>query len=294
MSTLFLYLRRNSAGFILANVWLLCVARQTVQAQPTYAPGSEPLLFVSCVGWPGGNPVYPCFLTIRSFAFEVTSNGHTRSGSYHPTPIPSSAFTTSSNGPWFHWAAFTLAGPQTNVWIKVGERGDSPNPATDIRKRIGHDEYLNACADVCSGYSFRVGWTDIYWVEEKPEWIHTGLRPEHGNSNSFNHWMTSTAAYGIWYAAKDFLNAHPAQGKIAVNDMALPFGGLFDITAQWQPSHWEHYRGKAVDVAAGSGTYAIPNSQADEFVTYCVNRGAYYGQVEQPPTAPLHIHCQWP
>ncbi len=156
---------------------------------------------------------------------------------------------------------------------------------------VGHDEYLNACAAVCSGYSYSVGWTDIYWVEEKAEWIHVGERPEHMNSNAYNHWMTSNAAYGIWYTAAEFLRRYPSQGRIAVNDMALPRGGLFDISGGWEPSHWEHNRGKAVDVRVASGLYAIPDSRANEFVSICVAMGAMYGQVEANP---LHIHCQWP
>jgi len=261
-------------------------------AQPTYAPNSTAMLYVSCVGWPGGNPVYPCFLIITSGSYAVTSNGHTRSGSYHPTPIPSSAFRPSSNGTQVHSYGFILDAPQTYIWLKAGERADvPPNAPTDIRRMIGHDEYLSACAQICSSYSYRVGWTDIYWVEEKPEWIHVGQTPQHQNSNSYNHWMTSQAAYGIWYTAKAFLLRFPSQGKIAVNDMALPYGGLFDIAGQWEPSHWNHYRGKAVDVAVGSGAYGIPDSNANTFVDTCVlTGGAMYGQVE---TTPLHIHCEW-
>lgn len=254
-----------------------------------YAPGSTIQLFASCVGWPGGQPYYPCYLTLTSLSWNTDANGHT--ASQHSSPFPSSAFTITSNGPWVHSTSLTLNAPQMNVWLKAGERGNYPSPATDIRRMVGHDEYLQACAQVCSGWNFTVGWPDLYWVEEKPQWIHVGATAQHMNSNSYNHWMMTVPAYGILGTAIYYLDRHPEQEKIAVNDMGLPFGGLFDISGGWEPSHWEHNRGKSVDVRVGSATYGIPNALADEFVSYCVNVGhAFYGQVE---TNPVHIHCQW-
>jgi hypothetical protein len=46
---------------VMLGLLAVSVAGQPVaRAQPTYAPGSTTMLFVSCVGWPGGNPYYPC------------------------------------------------------------------------------------------------------------------------------------------------------------------------------------------------------------------------------------------
>ncbi len=185
----------------------------------------------------------------------MTSNGHTRYGSYHPTPIPSSAFAF-GDGTWWHWSSGVYYGPAL-LNLKAGQRVDYPT-LTDVNRMVAHDEYLQACADVCAGYSYRVGYSDIYWVEEKPQWIHVGATPQHEGSNSYNHWMTTAAGYGIWNTAVAFLALHPSQGKIAVNDMSLPFGGLFDISAGWEQPHAEHNRGKAVDVAT-SGPYGIPS-----------------------------------
>jgi len=198
-----------------------------------------------------------------------------------------------SNGPWFHSYGFTLNSSQAYVWLKAGERGNYPAPATDVRRMIAHEEYLQACAQVCSSYSYKVGWTDIYWVEEKPQWIHVGQRPEHENTNTANHWMMSEPAYGLWYSAVAFLAAYPSQVKLAVNDMSLPMGGLFDIDATWEPSHHEHNRGRAADVRAITGAYAIPSNQAEEFADLCRTYGATspYTQVEWTRN---HIHCQWP
>jgi hypothetical protein len=102
--------------------------------------------------------------------------------------------------------------------------------------------------------------------------------------------MASDAAYGLWNAAVVFLAQHPSQGKIAVNDMSLPFGGLFDIAGSWEPSHWEHNRGRSVDVAT-AGQYGIPPEQADEFAQMCKDKG---GTLSQNEPANNHVHCQWP
>jgi len=72
--------------------------------------------------------------------------------------------------------------------------------------------------------------------------------------------MTSNAAYGIWYTAVAFLNANPGQGKIAVNDMSLPYGGIFDLNQNWQGPHFSHSQGTAVDVRGNGGLYSIPSA----------------------------------
>ena len=38
------------------------------------------------------------------------------------------------------------------------------------------------------------------------------------------------------------------------NDMSLPWGGLFDISGQWQPPHQEHRNGRVIDIAATAQT----------------------------------------
>jgi len=262
-------------------------------AQPVHSPGSAVPLWVGCYGWPGGQPA-SCYLTITSQSWQVDSNGH--SASQHSTPVPSSAFILGNTGPYYHFTGTNLVGTNVSVTLKVGEREDWPN-TTDPRKMIGKDEYLHACATpgTCANYSYSVGWQDIYWVEEKPQWIHIGATVKHMNSNSYNHWMTSTAAYGIYNTAVSFLAANPGQGKIAVNDMSLPRGGLFDINGTWAPSHWNHQRGKAVDVRSPINPYAVPDNKANEFInTYVLVEYASYGQVEVPPaTAVQHIHCEW-
>jgi len=41
------------------SMLLLSGELTVASAQPTYAPQSTTMIFVSCVGWPGGNPTIP-------------------------------------------------------------------------------------------------------------------------------------------------------------------------------------------------------------------------------------------
>ncbi len=105
----------------------------------------------------------------------------------------------------------------------------------------------------------------------------------HGDDN-FDHWATSDLSNGIFNTATLFLQAHPDVGQIALNDMALPIGGKFDLNDDWISPHADHDRGGAVDVNGVSTTLA------SEFVNDCYVYGASFAQVEP---SPYRIHCRW-
>ena len=97
----------------------------------------------------------------------------------------------------------------------------------------------------------------------------------------------------IYYTAVEFLAQHPSQGKIAVNDMALPFGGIFDINQNWGPLHSQHSRGKAVDVRGNGALYSIPSNLQPEFTDTCDDKGAVESIIRGSGSN-RHIHCRWP
>jgi hypothetical protein len=156
---------------------------------------------------------------------------------------------------------------------------------------IGNPQMPGGIAQV---HIVNVRYNDIYYVEEKPEWMHIGATTMHGGSNAYNHWMTTTAAYGIWYAAQALIAKNPSQGKIAVNDMSLPFGGKFDLAVNWAGSHVAHHRGTAVDVRANGAQWSLPSNKVTEFMQECANYGATTVLHESVGTSNEHVHCQWP
>lgn len=142
-----------------------------------------------------------------------------------------------------------------------------------------------------------VGYNDLYWIAEQDPWIHIGGNTTGHGGNEYNHWMQIGPALGLWATANHFIADHPAQGKIAVNDMSLPFGGRFDIRAnnRWAGSHHNHGRGKAVDVRGKPGDYTIPPEHLAEFRDLCTFYGASFAQIEDPSNTDgnRHIHCEF-
>ncbi len=281
---------------------------------PVTRPGTERWVYAGCVNWQGG-PTTCSGASIFTTAY-LEGNGHTTA--YHTFPIPSSWIREAYVEPRVFYKRLdnvTINGSQPII-IKAGQRGcmlstgpvnncnETTTSAFDIRQAIGNPEFISNCVgSTCANLDLGVvGYTPIYWVEEKPEYIHVGFTRQHVNSNSYNHWMQPTAAYGIWNATKDYISRHPEQGRMALNDMALPFGGLFDIAGLWRPSHWNHQYGTAVDVRARSanhpplGEYSLPDDPAlhDQFLDDCTNRGAIIAQRENTGKENQHIHCEWP
>jgi len=144
------------------------------------------------------------------------------------------------------------------------------------------------CASYCDYIDYAVGY-NIYWVSDHGIWTLTGARVEHGNSVNYNHWMTSNAAYGIYDTTVDYQAAHP--GLVLANDMALPFGGKFDINGGWATNfHSNHDMGTSVDING------IPIANEVQFTDLCkIIHFAADARVEvNAVTGARHIHCRWP
>lgn len=159
-----------------------------------------------------------CVLAQDLPGISADSNAHTNSD--HNSPRPKSQLRFGTQFPWENGPIYTSTNLQgiAIIYTRSTEVGQQEKFAVNPQRPDGIAQVVRV----------NVGYNDIYYVEEKPEWIHIGSTVRHANSNARSHWMTSTAAYGIFYAAQSFLAANPAQGKIAVNDMSLPFGGNFD------------------------------------------------------------------
>lgn len=108
--------------------------------------------------------------------------------------------------------------------------------------------------------------------------------------------MMSNPAYGLYNASLDYLASHSGQQRVCTNDMALPFGGKFDIQAlagnPWKSPHASHDRGTAADVA-GPGSAQCPDSyevNVSQFLNTCIARGAL---TQYSINENNHAHCNW-
>lgn len=287
-----LQISRIAARLLAWSLVLLPVAAIAQSYTPMYTPGVSVAWFAWCEPIGGGPPMEDCDVRVSSEPYWNT-NGH-----FHNSNRPSSRISSETNGPWSTYLDLnTGASGYALFWLNPGQltffwEGENKLLAQAERLRFQPRDP----GGVSTTTDYAVGYTDppIYYVEPKPQWIHVGGRTQHGG-NAYSHWMTSFAAYKIWYVALDFLAAHPEQGKIAVNDMALPFGGVFDIYFNWQPPHKTHYRGTAVDIRGNSEPYAVPDDVQEEFIALCHDpHGAIEYRIEDRGTPNQHMHCRWP
>ena len=70
-----------------------------------------------------------------------------------------------------------------------------------------------------------------------------GIKPIHPQS----HFGTSSMLASLTGLAQKYSEAFPSY-KLAINDISLPFGGLFDLDANWAPDHISHRLGTDADV----------------------------------------------
>jgi hypothetical protein len=239
---------------------------------PFYAPRSTQQFYVYCLdAW--GRIIWDCWVSY-SMGYSETINGHFHSNRPAPDSILEPPYMTCS-GCLMSITSTKVGRAELIYW--------TPHPRINC---------------VMSEYTHWVGFADICWVEQKPGWRHVGGNTTGHGGNEYNHWMTVSAAYGIYYTILDFQARYPAQTKVCVNDMALPIGGKFDIYRNWDsPHHW-HDRGMAVDInttdsnACGSQEAGgIPLHLREEFRQHCIARGA---DPSRSILEPRNVHCNWP
>lgn len=155
-------------------------------------------------------------------------------------------------------------------------------------------------------HEYVVGYSDIFWNHHDDIWVQVGGHTTGHGSNEYNHWMAWDAAHGIYHATRDYLLIHrPGRARVAVNDMALPFGGKFDIHQDWTTAHFNHQRGTSVDIRGNTSANTVPVSDQVLFRNLCVLHNASDGlsHIEFATSGDSdsyvanpnrHIHCQWP
>lgn len=69
-------------------------------------------------------------------------------------------------------------------------------------------------------------------------------------THSSNHWGTTSFLAKLREAASMYFLKYEGlpEGQLAINDLSLEFGGLFDIGANWKPAHREHRIGVVGDL----------------------------------------------
>jgi hypothetical protein len=122
----------------------------------------------------------------------------------------------------------------------------------------------------------------VYYVSTDGIWTFNGQKAIHGNNTAYNHYMTTNAATGIYNATTFYQATYP--GLVTANDMSLPYGGKFDINANWQSPHYAHDFGTAADIDYITGAVNVA-----AFLASCSYFGAIYTKQEDNGS----LHCHW-
>ena len=179
---------RSIVRILLCTTLALC-STLTAVAQydydPLYDPGGVWSLWAYCYDWEG-ELVYDCDIAVNADAYS-DSGGHFHNAN-RPVSLVSEYFNQG-----FKDVLYDNTGPlgRTIVYFKQPDYGEA--------------EVLWNCpvgyygGTRCGSHAFGVGYDPIFYVSEKPEWIHVGATGSYGHgSNAYNHWMTCEAAWGIY------------------------------------------------------------------------------------------------
>lgn len=256
--------------------------------------------------------LYNCPISLNTF-YYVGTNAHWHE--QYPHPFSSIACIN----PWWNYCSTTSwaqsLSANTGVFASVGLY-----IGTTI---VGQAEYIRGvyryyCGDpysYCEStdyFEYAVGYDDLYYNHHPEIWVKiggtdTGANTGHGTTD-YNRYMKLNSpnfndgpAYRIYYATLDYLNEHPGVSRICLNDMALPFGGKFDVCnlpgtpgcrviAPWNSPHIEHDRGTAVDVATTTTQCTAERGgrpvEAEAFLAKCRAHGGAWSHNEGN-----HVHC---
>ncbi len=237
----------------------------------------------SCVDLYTGRIIPYCSVNLYTVYYPYT-NAHLHESSGHPR----SSMVCVNPG---------LCSPSSGQWIAGNTGASGYLGVYIITTLIGQAEYVWGMSAYGTGYSnYAVGYGDVHYNDHPEIWMRiggtdTGGGTGHGTTY-YNRYMMINPAYGLYYATYDYLALHPGQTKVCTNDMALPYGGKFDINQNWTSPHAAHDRGTAVDVA-GPGSAQCPDNyevNVADFLVRCVARGALSAYSVPEGN---HVHCNW-
>jgi hypothetical protein len=182
--------------------------------------------------------------------------------------------------------------PLSAIVPSAGNTGTTGLPVLINTTRVGQIEGAIVCADFCTITDYYSAYSDLVQLLEGSNWILIGATTAH----PVNHLGTPAAITGIQSVAAQYRTEFPDQPVIAINDIGLPLGGIFDLNSNWNTPHGSHGRGRAADVRGNGGPNSIPRVAAiqQRFQAICTEQGATLALHEGAGGTNEHFHCQWP
>lgn len=231
----------------------------------------------------------------------------TRADSISEIVVPSDEDVTLSSGPTY--LALGFGRSQYGRYEGTGGFPFELKPS-----QVGQEEWVRACngpPNPLVGYrncrfdKFKVKYSDLHdysdTIKSKNTMVPEGTTTIHPD----NHYGTTFLTERITKIAKKYRDefscyktAPLKYQPIAINDMSLEYGGVFDVKPgtdwRWRGPHYSHHRGKAVDIRCHSKN---PNSVIydDDIITrfleICTDNNLKYARHELKGDAAEHCHC---
>jgi len=241
---------------------LLLLSSQA-HAQFTFQPQSVNAVYAYCFNF-NGEVVPNCNVTINNGYYFVPTQHN------HDSPPP----------------------PLSTILPASGNTGASGLLVLIGTTHVGQIEGAVVCADLCTVTDYIVAWNDFFALSGGGNYVLIGATTSHPD----NHNGTAAALIGIQQTANQYLSEFPTNPVIAINDIALPLGGQFDLNRDWAAPHASHGRGKAIDIRGNGGPNSVPQVAAvqQRFREICQSNGASVTIHESVGTTNEHFHCQWP
>ena len=105
-------------------------------------------------------------------------------------------------------------------------------------------------------------------------------------NHPYNHFGTKKLINTIIEIANEYKSYFPNSKSLYINDISLPWGGLFDINSDWKSPHVLHRCGNQVDIRK----IMIPEENRRKFIEIvCKKTGFLLSEGDEPIEAP-HYH----
>ena len=159
---------------------------------------------------------------------------------------------------------------------------------------VGQFEQIWVCiyGGACRRHDYVVRYGPFTSLLPGSDWVLIGATDSH----PLNHYGRYSTIGAIKAVASQYHAEYPDYDVIAINDISLPLGGIFDLNRNWRGPHYQHSRGKAVDIHGNERPNSVPRiaSVQARLMQICRIHGASIVLHESRGTYNEHFHCEWP
>ena len=146
-----------------------------------------------------------------------------------------------------------------------------------------------SCFEPEMDLSIDVKVADLTQLAPSEHYVLIGDKPEHPS----NHWLTVASERKV----QDMVSLYSVlqgTGRLCFNDGSLETGGLFDVSYDWQPSHYTHRKGTVIDVRANGRDGCGPIDAVDRDLfrlaaLFSDARAVYEEFVSAPDSNHFHV-----